>query len=92
MFIKCIHFTLNFFSDSSNKMTKIDFRKLTQNLRGEVLIMHLTNKLQNTSNVQKIWETIPRKLKIYLKTIIVTGKLYYFTLLLLLQVNFIILL
>lgn len=56
-------------------MTKIDFRKLTQNLRGEVLILHLTNELQNVSNVQRISEIISEKLKAYLKTIIVTGKL-----------------
>ncbi|XP_011704249.1 PREDICTED: VWFA and cache domain-containing protein 1 [Wasmannia auropunctata] len=57
----------------SNEMTKIDFKKLTQNLRGEVLIMHLTNKLlENASNVQRIFEVISGKVKAYLKTIIVT--------------------
>lgn len=56
-------------------MTKIDFKKLIQDLKGEVLIMHLTNKLQNTSNVQRIFEIISEKFKAYLKTIIVTGKL-----------------
>ena len=54
---------------------KIDFIKLTQNLRGEVLILHLTNKLQNTSNAQRIFEIISEQFKAYLKTIIVTGKL-----------------
>lgn len=80
--------TLNFLSDS-NKMTKIDFIKLTQNLRGELLIMHLTNKLRNISNVQRILEIIPKKLKVHLKTIIVTGKLVLFTLPLMIENVFI---
>jgi len=54
---------------------KIDFIKLTQTLRGEVLILHLTNKLQNTSNAQRIFEIISEQFKAYLKIIIVTGKL-----------------
>ncbi|XP_011875650.1 PREDICTED: VWFA and cache domain-containing protein 1 [Vollenhovia emeryi] len=58
----------------SSEVTKIDFRKLTQNLRGEVLIMHLTNKVQNISNVQKIFEIISGKFKAYLKTVIVTDQ------------------
>lgn len=66
--------TFNSLSDL-NEVTKIDFRKLTQNLIGEMIIIHLTNRLQNTSNVQKIFEIISEKVKAYLKTIIVTGKL-----------------
>ncbi|XP_025996814.1 VWFA and cache domain-containing protein 1 isoform X3 [Solenopsis invicta] len=58
----------------SDEATRIDFRKLTQNLTGEVLIMHLTNKLQNTLNVQKIFEMISRKSKAYLKTIVTTDQ------------------
>jgi len=61
-------------------VTKIDFKKLTQNLRGEVLIMHLTNKLQNISHVLRIFEIISKKFEAYLKTIIVTGKFHYFVL------------
>ncbi|XP_024880040.1 VWFA and cache domain-containing protein 1 [Temnothorax curvispinosus] len=58
----------------SNEVTKIDFKKLTQNLTGEVLIVHLTNKLQNISNVQRIFEIISEKFKAYLKTVIVTNQ------------------
>ncbi|KAG5317114.1 CAHD1 protein, partial [Acromyrmex heyeri] len=58
----------------SNEVMKIDFIKLTQNLRGEVLILHLTNKLQNTSNAQRIFEIISEQFKAYLKTIIVTDQ------------------
>jgi len=61
-------------------VTKIDFKKLTQNLRGEVLIMHLTNELQNISNVLRIFGIISKEFKAYLKTIIVTGKFHYFVL------------
>ncbi|XP_072753876.1 VWFA and cache domain-containing protein 1 [Anoplolepis gracilipes] len=55
----------------SNQTTMIDFRKLTQNLRHEVVIIHLTNKLKDTSNVQKIFEIISERLKTYLKTILI---------------------
>ncbi|KAL0107464.1 hypothetical protein PUN28_014649 [Cardiocondyla obscurior] len=58
----------------SNNVTKIDFRKLTQNLKGEVLVMHVTNALQNISNVQGIFEIISNKFTAYLKTIIVTNQ------------------
>jgi len=68
---------LHSFSDS-NEVTKIDFEKLTQNLKGKVLVLHLTNKLQNISNVRRIFEVISKEA--YLKTIIVTGKFHYFVL------------
>ncbi|XP_012531291.1 VWFA and cache domain-containing protein 1 isoform X2 [Monomorium pharaonis] len=58
----------------SDEVTRIDFRILTQNLKGEVLIIHLTNKLQITLHVQKIFEIISGKFKTYLKTIIATDK------------------
>jgi len=61
-------------------VTKIDFKKLTQNLRGEVLVMRLTNQLQNMSNVLRIFGIISKEFKAYLKTIIVTGKFCYFVL------------
>ncbi|XP_011631150.1 VWFA and cache domain-containing protein 1 isoform X1 [Pogonomyrmex barbatus] len=57
-----------------NETTKIDFRKLTQNLRDKVLIIHLTNKLQTTSEVQRIVELISWELKTYLKTILITDQ------------------
>lgn len=60
----------------SNQTTKVDFRKLTKNLRGEVVIIHLTNKLKDVSNVQRILKVISEKLKAYLRTILILpGKL-----------------
>ncbi|XP_070171282.1 VWFA and cache domain-containing protein 1 isoform X1 [Polyergus mexicanus] len=55
----------------SNQTTKVDFRKLTQNLRHEVIIIHLTNKLKDTSNMQRVFEIISEKLKTYLRTILI---------------------
>ncbi|CAL1673299.1 unnamed protein product [Lasius platythorax] len=55
----------------SNQTTKIDFRKLTQNLKHEVVIIHLTNKLKDTSNVQRVFEIISERYKTYLKTILI---------------------
>lgn len=61
----------SFFFLDSNQTTKVDFRKLTQNLRHEVIIIHLTNKLKDTSNVQRVFEIISEKLKTYLRTILI---------------------
>lgn len=60
-------------------MTKVDFRLLTRDLKNEVIIIHLTNKLESASNVQAIFDVVSRNLKAYLKTVLtLTGKLVSF--------------
>ncbi|XP_012215377.1 VWFA and cache domain-containing protein 1 isoform X2 [Linepithema humile] len=57
----------------SNQTTNVNFKKLTQNLRGEVIIIHITNKFKNTSNVQRILDVILEEHKAYLKTILIAS-------------------
>lgn len=53
----------------------IDFRKLMQDLKGEVIIIHLTNKLEETLHVQRIFKIISEKLKVYSRTVLIlSGK------------------
>ncbi|GAB1860644.1 VWFA and cache domain-containing protein 1 [Camponotus japonicus] len=55
----------------SNQTTKIDFRKLTQNLRHEVIIIYLTNEVKGISHVERIFEIISERLTTHLKTILI---------------------
>jgi len=52
-------------------MTNVDFKKLTQNLRGEVIIIHITNKLQTPLNVERILHVISEEHKAYLRTMLI---------------------
>ncbi|EZA55990.1 VWFA and cache domain-containing protein [Ooceraea biroi] len=54
-----------------NQTTKVDFKSLTQDLKNEVIVIHLTNKVENVSNVHEISEIISRNVKTYLKTILI---------------------
>lgn len=52
-----------------------------QNLKGEVVVMHLTNKFKNAPNVQGLFESLLGTLKVHFKTILILpGKLdlFYF--------------
>ncbi|XP_014480142.1 PREDICTED: VWFA and cache domain-containing protein 1 [Dinoponera quadriceps] len=52
-------------------LSEIFTRRMTQNLKGEVVIIHLTNKFKNASNVQGLSEIISRTSKIHIRTILI---------------------
>ncbi|XP_051174131.1 VWFA and cache domain-containing protein 1 [Leptopilina boulardi] len=56
----------------SNQTLDVDFKSLTGNLTGEVVIIHVTNMLKNTTNLKNITEEIySQKLTAYLRTILI---------------------
>lgn len=60
-------------------LSKILDRKLTQNLRGEVAIVHLTNKFKDASSMQGLSKVISGTLKAHFRTILILpGKLNYY--------------
>lgn len=72
---------LIFCLDVSQKI-EIDFmsnilnRRFMQSLKGEVIIVHLTNKFMNASNVQGLFEAVLGTVKTHFRTILILpGKL-----------------
>lgn len=68
----------NLFYLDSNQTLDVDFKLLTENLTGEVVIIHVTNMLRNTSNVKNITEEISsEKLTAHLRTILILSGKYF---------------
>lgn len=73
MYVDLIHF----FSDS-NYTAMIDLKKLKQDLKGDAMIIYLSNKLEEMSHVQRIVKIISEKAKVYYRTVLILpGKLSF---------------
>ncbi|KAK2588046.1 hypothetical protein KPH14_004115 [Odynerus spinipes] len=56
----------------SNQTINVDFNSLTQNIKGEIILLHLTNTLKDPSNAQQIFNVISKmQFNTYWRTILV---------------------